>query len=89
MPLSPACCRSATGPLWAGFFYVFRLPTKKPRQRRSFCREERVQESVLVSTLKRRSALLTQTQTKSEDLIVSPFLVALSTGTVPVCRQRA
>ena len=70
------------------FFYVFLLPTKKPRQRRSFCREEHIQESVLVSTLKRRSALLTHMQTKGRNSVVSPCLAALSTGTVTVGAQR-
>ena len=50
--------------------------------------EEHVQESVLVSTLKRRSALLTQIQTKGGEFIVSPCLVALSTVTVTVGPQR-
>ena len=76
--------RSFRGPV---FLLFFLWSTKKPRRRRSFCREEHIQESVLVSTLKRRSALLTQVQSKSGDCIVSPCLVALSTGTVTVGPQ--
>ena len=72
--------RSFRGPFFCGFLWS----TKKPRQRRSLYSEEHVQESVLVSTLKRRSALLTQIQTTDGESIVSPCLVALSTGTVTV-----
>ena len=87
LPLSP-CLRSVTGPFEGRFFCGFLWPIKKPRQRRGFLREEHIQESVLVSTLKRRSALLTQIQTKGGESFVSPCLVALSTGTVTVGPQR-
>ena len=47
---------------------------------------ERIQESVLVSTLKRRSALLTRSKTKPEKRMRPPVEVALLTVTVPVAR---
>jgi hypothetical protein len=45
---------------------------------------ERIQESVLVSTLKRRSALLTRTKTRPGKWKQPPDEVALATVTVPV-----
>ena len=86
LPLSP-CLRSVTGP-FEGRFFWFSLANKKAPPKAGLFREEHIQESVLVSTLKRRSALLTQIQTKGGESFVSPCLVALSTGTVTVGPQR-
>ena len=71
----------------AGFLF-FCLSNKKAPPKAELLREEHIQESVLVSTLKRRSALLTQIQLKGGESDVSPCLVALSTGTVTVGPQR-
>ncbi|CRY93365.1 hypothetical protein SynWH8103_02685 [Synechococcus sp. WH 8103] len=49
---------------------------------------EHVQESVLVSTLKRRSALLTHSQTNGEETNIQLQQVGLSTGTVTVAGLR-
>ena len=46
--------------------------------------EEHVQESVLVSTLKRRSALLTQLKIKALKLRLVVLPDSLETGTVPL-----
>ena len=61
-------------PSRVAFLWCLGLANKKTPPKAGFF-EEHVQESVLVSTLKRCSALLTQIQTKSEDFIVSPLLV--------------
>ena len=47
---------------------------------------ERIQESVLVSTLKRRSALLTQMKANPGEQPKPPGEVALPTVTVPVAQ---
>ena len=87
LPLSP-CFRSVTGPFEGRFFLWFSLVNEKAPPKAGLFREEHIQESVLVSTLKRSSALLTQIQAKGRESNVSPCLVALSTGTVTVGPQR-
>ena len=47
---------------------------------------EHIQESVLVSTLKRCSALLTQPDHRSVESFLATKQVGLPTGTVPVGR---
>ena len=62
---------------------IFHFPIKNPAKGRVFWME-RIQESVLVSTLKRRSALLTQLKTRPEKWKQPPDEVALATVTVPI-----
>ena len=76
MSLSP-CLRSIAGPFEDRFFVAFSG---------RFCREEHVQESVLVSTLKRRSALLTLLKINPGELPEPSGEAALLIGTVPVAR---
>ena len=87
LPLS-LCLRSVTGPFEDRFFLWFSLANEKAPPKAGLFKEEHVQESVLVSTLKIRSSLLTQIQFNGGESVVSPCLVALSTGTVTVGPQR-
>jgi hypothetical protein len=59
------------------------LANKKPRRRQGFF-EEHVQESVLVSTLKRCSTLLTQIKIRALNCDWSLLPDSLVTGTVPL-----
>ena len=62
---------------------IFHFPIKTPAKGRVFWME-RIQESVLVSTLKRRSALLTHPQIKGVESVMHPNRVAQPTGTSTV-----
>ena len=55
----------SVGPSWAGFFCVCRV-LKKNSAKGGVKKVKRLRESVLVSTPKRRHALLTQTKIKPD-----------------------
>ena len=74
-----------TGPQWPVFFWDIKQK-KSPAEGRGRNQVEHIQESVLVSTLKRCSALLTQLEHRSVESFLATKQVGLSTGTVPVGR---
>ena len=72
--------------LWRGAFFVVDWASQKKTPPKAGLFVEHVQESVLVSTLKRCFALLTQIKVRGRKMRLVAPLASLVTGTVPVFR---